>query len=171
MADLRERKTTRREPISITAELANGDEHKFDAKPLPWRVRNDLGEAINAMYANALNLEIRALTDDDGNVTGLQGSMFEKVMDYPGLFIFAFSEWEIDDAGEAKAKKPPSKADTAAFNQIDFDQMIEVLVAALDVNGLDRLVHLLDPERKKAPLTGASEPQTETPTDDGMKTE
>jgi hypothetical protein len=167
----RERMATRREPITVTVDIGASKPVEFVAKPLPWTKRNDVGDAVNLMYGAALTHELQATRDEEGNLTALQGGLFEKGMDYRGLFVLGYSEYDVDDDGEVSVKAEPPKSLMGAFNRLEFDQMIEVLTAVLDVNGLDRIKHLLDPERKKALLIGESGPPISETTDAGEKQE
>ena len=160
------RRVTRREPITTTVVLGGGKEVEFIAHPLPWRKRNDFGEALNSMYSAALNEELKIDTNAEGVAVGLVGGFFDAHMDYPGLFTLGYSTYD-DELNAIE----PAAALTKTFDQLDFDPMIEVLGAVLEVNGLERIAHLLDPERKVLRLTGASESANEETTSAGEKME
>jgi hypothetical protein len=170
--EARERRVTRREPITVTVELNNGKEAVFEAKPLPWRKRLDLGDMLAKMYTAGFTAELQPLRDpESGAFLGVTGGLFEAAMDYPALFEICYTEWEITDDGEIVVKNPPAKDVQRNFNSLDFDQIVEVLSANLVVNGLDRIIHLLDPDRKTPPLTGASASANEETTNAGEKTD
>lgn len=147
------RSVTRREPIVITVDTGGKEPLTFEAHPLPWRKRNDLGELLLQSYSNTLNQLVAGAQSGDG-IASMSVGLFEQGLDYLGLFAIAY---------------PNVKE--SALDALDFDQMVEVLSAALEVNGFDRLVHMLDPDRKKGPTTGENETPTEATTDAGPKTE
>ena len=124
-----ERRVTRHEPITTVVEI-DGKDVTFVAKPLPWRKRNDLGEALLRMFGDALDKVVQAGMDK-------QGMLIDAVFDYGTVWVLAYPDGK--------------KAD---FEALDFDEMVEVLTAGLLVNGLDRLAYVLDPDRKKDLMTG-----------------
>lgn len=116
---------TRREPIAIKIGT-----HSFVAAPLPWRKRNDLGEAIVQSYGKALQQSIFSTgsKDADGN----------EIID------FHFGEASIDYEAVIKLAYPDGP-DMEAFDSLTFGQLVdEVLEAALVVNGLERQRYMLD---------------------------
>lgn len=164
-ADQSPRRATRREPIEVPTELPDGSEVVFTAKPMPWRLRADFGELINKQFTGAINKALEAVRDESGQFTGLEGELVERNIDYPGIFVFAFTTYKVSEDGSIESE-PPSERDHAIFsNLLEFDQMIAILDAALEVNGLERLGHMLDP-RKKDPMIGESETPTSDPTND-----
>jgi hypothetical protein len=167
----RERRVTRREPITVIVDSDDG-EVVFEAKPLPWRKRLDLGEALSRMYTAGFTAELQPMYDPESHaLIGVAGGLFEAAIDYNALFILCYTEWQANDAGDLIVKNDPPKKLASAFNSLDYDQIVEVLSANLAVNGLDRIAHLLDPQRKAPPLTGASESASEETTDAGAKTD
>lgn len=165
-----ERRATRHEPITVSVTTIKDKLATFVAKPLPWRKRNDFGDALIMQYTVGINGMARDLRDEEGNITGLESHLFESVIDYESLFMFGYSDWDVDDNGELVATEPP-KEQMGAFRLLDFDGQLEVLEAALAVNSLERLSHLLDPDRKSGPAIGESEAPIAAETDDGSKTE
>jgi len=162
-----DRRATRREPITVTVETTKGKTVQFVAKPIPWRKRNDLGDALISMYAVGLNGMATEMRDADGNLVGLESHLFESGLDYETLFSLGYAEYDVNDAGEIVAQEIPS-ALMGSFRMLDFDAQVEVCEAALTANSLERLSHLLDPDRKKDLMIGESvEPLIE----DGSKTE
>lgn len=157
-------RATRREPVTTKAGGVS-----FKAVPLPWQKRNDLGDAVVAQYSLAFNNVLRSMRDENDQVIGIEGALFETGLDYPTLFLLAYSTYEYDEkTDDLKPSDPPVEL-RRAFKMLDFEDMLEVLVGALKANGLDRLEHMLDPDRKKGPATGESASPAET--SDGQKTE
>jgi len=153
-------RVTRHEPITTTV-----GGHTFEAVPLPWRKRNDVGEMLIRSYNDALGKLIAGVTDAEGNVIAIEGALFESLLDYDGLYALMYSP--RDDTGTLTGL---DKKQTAAFEALDFDSMIDVLAAGLTVNGLERMEHMLDPDRKKVPAIGESG-EVIDPTSDGPKME
>jgi hypothetical protein len=149
-----ERRVTRREPVTTVVVLDNGKEATFAAVPLPWRKRIEYGEALNRMYSASFNQMLQGIRNDADELVGIEGTLFEASMDYPALFALGYPDRKVEE-----------------LDALDFDQMIEVLHAVLTVNGLGRLTHMLDPDRKKVLTTGESEPATAATIDAGEKTD
>lgn len=145
-----DRRVTRREPITVKVDV-EGQETTFLAHPLPWKQRNDFGNLVLSEYSDAIT-RLLDKEEEDGVVKRLTPKLFESVMDYPKLFAVGFAGVQESD-----------------FEKLDFDQMLVVLGAALEVNGLERYSHMLDPDRVKDPATGVSE--VEAPAEDGSKME
>lgn len=160
-----DRRATRHEPITTTVLLRSGKELSFIATPAPWRERNDLGEAVLKMYTAAMNNLINTSINADSTVS-IEGSLFESQMNYDELYALTYGPRDENDK-----LLPLTKEQKADFTRIDFDSMIDVLEAGLIVNGLDRMTHMLDPDRKKDQPTGESEPATPAPIDAGEKME
>lgn len=114
---------TRREPIVVKFEKST-----FVAEPLPWRKRNDLGEAIVQSYGAALQQSLAStVTDADGNEQ-IDLHFAEAQIAYDKIIPLAF----------------PGN-DAADFADLPFEVLVdEVLEAALVVNGLERQRYMLD---------------------------
>lgn len=141
-----ERVKSRREPIEVVV-----GKRLFVAKPLPWRRRNELGEAIVRSYTAVLQQSINAATSKDA-----EGN---------DQIDLHFGEGQIDYEGIIKLAFPDQKAD--AFDELTYGELVDdVLEAALVVNGLERQRHMLD-LGKSVPGRNLSEPGG----DDGPKIE
>lgn len=136
---------TRREPIVVKFEKLT-----FVASPLPWRKRNDLGEAIVKSYGAALQRSLTSTTKDaDGNEV-IDFHFSESGIAYDKIIPLAFP-----DQNEAD------------FADLPFEVLVdEVLEAALVVNGLERQRYMLDMGKA---VVGPSD--LATASDDGPKTE
>lgn len=119
------RQTTRPTPRQITA---GPDGHVFTAAPLPWRKRNDLGNLINSSYMDSITEAIRAFTEDGERVPEVKVNFRESLFDWEGVFKLSY----------------PTE-DAAEFEKLDIYEMREVLCGALEVNGLESLRYMIDP--------------------------
>lgn len=149
MADERVRVASRREPI-ITVVEVDGKKLKFEAKPISrWRARNDAGNKVVAEYTKAMNAFVHGYNEGDDFL--LTGQLFEHAMPYLDLFEAFYPDGPKDD-----------------FELLDYDSMIAVLDAALEVNDLQSQAYMLDPRKKEQRL------ETNSPSssaDDGAKME
>lgn len=142
---------SRREPIVVDVEGVG----EFSARPLPWRKRNDLGDLISAEYITALNkilgqAEPLAENEAKGPTQVKPISLIESGLDYTKYLELAFPD-----------------TDKSQYEALDFEAVIAVLSASLEVNGLERLGFMIDPA-KKGPET---EPEPDAEATDGVKIE
>ncbi len=141
------RVVSRHDPIIVEA-----DDVSVEIRPVPWRQRNQLGTCIAQSYTNALNESLATNRDEAGNFT-FDARPFESFFDYEAVLTMALpgvSKTEID--------------------KLDFDGILTVLDAVLEVNRLERMAHMLDPDRRSAP-NFQPPPAEEGTSDDGPKTE
>lgn len=128
---------SRREPIVVDVEGVG----EFSAHPLPWRKRNDFGNLISEQYIASLNVILgQSKPAEEGQVQRI--SLIESGLDYIAYLELAFPDMPKDD-----------------FEALDFDAVVTVLTAALEINGLDRMVFMIDPAKKG--------PETEPEPDEG----
>jgi hypothetical protein len=123
--DERRVKVFRRPPITI--ELDSGLE--LVARPLPWQARNDLGDMIMKDYIQAMNESLQALKKDDDSPPELVGGLADKIKHLDEMFKAAF----------------PDVTDESLLASLTYEQLIACLLAALDVNKLEVLKVLVDP--------------------------
>jgi len=135
MAD--KRVITRQEPITVEVPAVK---HEFVAKPLFWRDRLDFGNAIVTEYGKTLSQPAPHIESDDAGGSRLAYDFIDR--DYPALMRAAYP----DD-------KPLANGMT---DKLDVWEMVDLLKVAMEVNGLERLVYMVDP-RLKDPLTMALE--------------
>jgi len=119
------RQATRREPIEV--ELADG--RVFYARPLPWMDANDFGNTILQEQAQSANEAVRLYVED--NIPQLAVSLELKVKDWQSLLNVAYPEVTKEEWSKPKA---PDRWEAA-----------DLVLAALDVNGLEHLKSLVDP--------------------------
>src|SRR5687768_2431977 len=121
MAAPEPRRVTRREPMTMVVELTDGKEVLFEAHPLPWKQRNDLGDALVMMYSGQLTRLLAQSRDPEGNIVSGEANLWEATIDYPALLLLAYP-----------------KQDQKHLDALDFDGLVAVLEMALEVNGLER---------------------------------
>lgn len=114
------RRAARREPITV--ELDSGDE--FEAHPLPWMDRNELGNEILKQYNNLTNLAIQSYVNEQGT---------------PQLSIMLNDKLE-DPEAVLKLAYPGVELPTLTWPEI-----LELIYAACEVNGLEHLRQVIDP--------------------------
>lgn len=142
------RVVSRREPIVVSVEGVAD----FAAHPLPWRKRNDLGNLISEEYIRSLN---DILGDAEPTAEGAPRqvgkiSLIESGMNYIAYLELAFPDNSTDD-----------------YEALDFEAIVAVLSAALEINGLDRLLFMVNPA-VKGPET---EPEEAEQAADGARIE
>mgnify|MGYP003575073192 CR=1 FL=1 len=143
------RRATRREPIEVEVE----DGRVFVARPLPWMFANDLGDSIIQQNADAVNHTVRLYMD--GDIPQLEASLGVKIKDWQALLKLAYPD-DIDSFTE----KPLDRTDCA-----------ELILAALEVNHLDHLKPLVDPNSPSPTTTGGNDSSALAGTLLGQKTE
>lgn len=147
MAEERKHVVSRREPITTTVTLADGREVQFAAREIPrWRARNDFANEVVLQYTAAMNEWLHSVMTEDNEVL-LQGQAFEAVIDYGRLFHLAYGNYEQYEPQNKTVIAPPPEL-AKAFEELDFDGMIAVLNAALEINGLERQQYMLDRSKK-----------------------
>ena len=120
------RRTSRPEPIITEVESVDSKMLRFEAVPLPWRERNDFGDEMVQQHLTALNEGIQEI--GEGKDAHLVGKRMDAMIDYEKLFKMGYPNGSTED-----------------FQQLTFEQMMEVLSAALDVNLLESQRYMIDP--------------------------
>jgi len=104
-------------------------------------VRNDLGNEVVRQATQSLNEFVKIYTEPELNIPQLEAKLDERLID-PGIVLHMAY---------------PNAKD-GEFDDLVYSELIELIFAALDVNGLERLKRTIDPN---------SLPPTE---DGGMRT-
>lgn len=141
------RQASRREPIEVEVRGSI-----FLAEPLPWQVVSDLGNEIVRQNAEAANESVRMYVD--GNIPQLDLKLAQKITDWHSILRIAFP-----------------KDDPSRFNGFDIDEVSEMVLASLDVNHLQHLRHLVDPNFQAPTSLGGTDTSEGMTTDLGLKTE
>lgn len=142
------RQATRREPIEIEIR-----EQVFVAEPLDWRTAGDFGNEIVRQNVSAMNDAVRMYVD--GNTPQLEMRLSQKIQDWDSLFALAFPKNKLTE-----------------FVGFDVDESATLILAALEVNHLEHLNHLVDPNSRTPMLPGGTDTSGENPlTLIGQKTE
>lgn len=123
MTDESRRRVHRRQPIILVLD----DDKEFVARPLPWQARNDLGEEVLQQNVAVTNEAVRLLRDEGGSIT-VEAKLQESLKDPFEVLRKGYPESNAED-----------------FEGLSFDEIFELIHAALDVNHLDRLWRILDP--------------------------
>lgn len=144
------RQVHRREPIVLSME--NGRE--FEAKPLPWLQRNDLGDEIVTQNAKVINDFVSVWIDSESGVPQLEAKFHEKLTDPVAVIQRAY----------------PS-VDKAELEGLTFDEILELIYAALEVNHLTHLRPLVDPNFQTPTMLGGSDTSAGMTIPDGQKME
>jgi hypothetical protein len=118
------RQVHRREPI----ELVMDDGRVFTARPLPWLARNDLGSAIVQHSLNDLNEAVRLFVDPKTSAPQLALDFDEKLKNPLPILLMMYPE-----------------EDEHAYDNLDRGEITALLVAGVEVNDLERIRHLVDP--------------------------
>jgi hypothetical protein len=138
------RQVHRREPIEIVLD----DGRTFVVKPLPWMQRNDLGSEILRQNTEALNESVRLYMDPELNLPQLEMRLNDKITEPNKILLLIFPDLSVED-----------------FDNLDFEEITALMLASLDVNHLNHLAPLVDPN-SPAPnliggITSSEEGQTE----------
>lgn len=145
------RQATRRTPIEIEVE----DGRVFTARPLPWMFANDLGNTILQEQAASANEAVKLYMED--NVPQLEVMLQLKVKDWQSLLNQAFPEVTKEQWSEPRV--------------LDRDECAALIIAALDVNNLEHLRPLVDPNWIAPAMNGGTSTSESTGIiTDGQKT-
>lgn len=120
------RQAARREPIEISTE----DGRVFTAHPLPWMQASDLGNNILEQNIQSAN-ELVHLWVNDAGLPELQMKFSQKITDWQTPLRLAYP-----NEPEEKWHEP--------FD-LSSDELAEILLVALEVNHLEHIKHLVDP--------------------------
>lgn len=119
------RQAFRREPIIV--DLDESGTNFVTVAPITWERRNDFGSAVIHQSTIQVNEAIRLFVD--GDVPQLEASYADKFTDGQELLKLGLPESEFE--------KLPS--------ELYYNQVLELLFAILEVNQLEHLRPLLDP--------------------------
>jgi hypothetical protein len=119
------RQAHRRETITVA--LVNGKE--FVAEPLHWMERNDLGNEILRQSQEMVNESMRLYVDAASGAPQVELMLDTKLNDFPKILMMAY---------------PGTKRQDYEGN-IYYEDFLELIYAALDVNSLTHLRRLVDP--------------------------
>jgi len=114
------RQAVRRQAITVVV-----GKTEFVANPLFWMARNDLGNEILRQYAELTNESIKAFADDSG-VPQLTLIIGDKLKD--PMKVLSMGYPEVD-----------------GWPDMTWDEILELILASCDVNGLENLKTLVDP--------------------------
>lgn len=128
------RQAHRREPIIV--EVRGED---VEARPLPWPQRNDLGNAIVHEYQEVFNSSLRAFVDPGSVVPRIEMELNDKIKNPDALVKMAYPHLPEDK-----------------IVSWDWQELRELLFAALDVNELESLKPLVDPNSLTPTPAGGS---------------
>lgn len=142
------RQVHRREPIEV--ELDNGQ--IFVAKPLPWMQRNDLGNEILRQNTEAVNEAVRLYTDPETNLVQIETKLAEKLKDPISILRMSYPENDVLD-----------------YSILEYGELTQLLLVALEVNQLDHLRGLVDPNFQPPMPIGGTPSLEEGETETGQK--
>lgn len=137
------RQAARREPIEIEVE----DGREFIARPLPWMQANDLGNEIIRQNTESANEFVKMWVNDVG-LPELQMQFSQKIKDWHTVLKLAFPE-----VTEEQWTKP---------RVLDAGECAELVLASLDVNHLEQIKHLVDPNSPALTNLGGTDTSPET---------
>lgn len=104
---------------------------RFEAKPLPWRKRNELGRVIAENYTKAILAGRMDVHENPDGTQRIDFSFSESAIDYDAILALMYPENKVGEEGD--------------FEALDFRDLIDkVMDASLVVNGLERQRHMLD---------------------------
>jgi hypothetical protein len=132
------RQASRRTPI----ETELGDGRVFIAEPLPWHQASDLGNEIVRQNAESANQMVKMYVEDEG-LPQLEFMLQQKLSNWGAVLTLAYPG------------NPPE-----SFDKYDIDECAALALAALDVNHLEHIKHLVDPNFQPPTLTGGTNSST-----------
>lgn len=124
------RQAHRREPIEVEI---RGE--VIEARPLPWLRRNDLGNLVIREYTEMLNSTLKTYVNPDTGAPELEMYLNDKVKDPVAILEVGYPDVKIKDEWE-------------------WPELYELIYASLDVNDLDHLRALIDPNYQTPTTTG-----------------
>lgn len=131
------RQATRRTPIEVELE----DGRIFTARPLPWMEANDLGNVILQEQAASANDAVRLFMED--NVPQLAVTLQLKVKDWQAVLDRAYPEVTREEWSNPRVP--------------DRDECAALVIASLDVNNLEHLKQLVDPNSPTPTTLGGND--------------
>jgi len=144
------RQVHRREPVIV--ELDSGEVFTFH--PLTWLKRNDLGDEILQQAVKRTNEYVKLYVDPDTNMPQLEAQLHEKLVDPLLILALGLDLKEPDPTWGEKLRE---------------NEVFEMLRVILEVNGLERLSALIDPNFQP-PMTLGGNSTLESESGDGEKT-
>jgi hypothetical protein len=142
MADRRQ--AVRREPIEVEVQ-----DKVYTAKPRTWIEAGDIGNEILRQNSEATNNAVRMYME--GDIPQLETTLRRKIENWDSLLLLGYPGYE---RGE--------------FAPYDLDECFELGKAMLEVNHLEYLLDLIDPNSPPPDLNGGNEPSVDG---DGQKTQ
>ena len=116
----------RRDPIMVDL----GDERVIQVHPIPWEQRNDFGNEVMTQHVTVINEAVKIYTDPESGAPQLEAKLAEKFTDPRELLRLGL----LTDQFELAYSKP-------LYN----NQIVEILLAICDNNGLEQLKPMIDP--------------------------
>lgn len=145
------RQATRREPIEVETE----DGRVFTAHPLSWIEANNLGNEIVRQNVENANDFVR-LWMNDADMPQIEMKFQQKISDWGPLVAICFPN-EPDE----KWHEP---------RELSSHELADCIIASLDVNHLEHLKHLVDPNSPTPMIPGGTSSSPE-PEGNGTKIE
>lgn len=140
------RQATRREPIEVEVR-----DHVYVARPLPWQTAGDLGNAIIQQGLSAVNDSVRLYMQDD--VPQLEMRLGQKITDWYSLLKIGYPDDDFRELG------------------LDIDECAVLVIASLEVNHLEHLTDLVDPNALPPMSDGGTSFLSGIPQETGPKIE
>lgn len=144
------RQVHRREPILVVMD----DGREFEARPLPWLQRNDLGDEIVTQNARVINEFVKVWVDDTSGIPQLEAKFHEKLTDVFAVIAIGY----------------PTE-DVTKLSDLTHEELLELIYASLEVNLLEHLRPLVDPNFPTPTMLGGIATSEGTTTQAGQKTE
>lgn len=119
------RQAFRREPIEIELD----EDTVLSIVPVPWERRTDFGNEAIKQHVQIMNEAVRTYVSDDG-LPQLEMKLAEKFSDPRELLRLGLSSEVYEQIAE---------------RELYTNQIVEILMAICELNGLDQLKPLLDP--------------------------
>ena len=139
------RQAHRREPIEVEIQ-----DEVVTARPRPWLERNDIGNEIMRQYAELLNSSIQAYKNPGTDTPQLSLYLNDKIKDPVAVVVMGYPELE-------------ERVDW--LNSLDYDELLELVYATLEVNRLETLRELVDPNYQTPMRNGGT---SSSGTEEGM---
>lgn len=114
------RQVARQQPLEVEV----WDGRVYEAHPLPWLERNDLGNEILRRYNESFNEAIQAYTDPEGTAR-LNVLLEDKIKEPLEILKLAYPK--------------------DSFEGLHWPEIFELIYASLEVNNLNQLKPLIDP--------------------------
>jgi|SRR6185503_9500409 len=121
------RQAFRPDPIEVELEK---DGRLISVGPVPWEQRNDIGNEIVKQHTNELNEAVRIFVAEDGTTPQLEARMANKLTD-----PFAIMHLALE----------PAEYEKVVDKKIYLNQITAILLAIVEVNELEHLKPLVDP--------------------------